>query len=259
MKGLGRFLPVFLLTASLHGQTAEPKPPAYDVVSIKPNTHSRGVSVHINDNIYTAINISLKSLLAQAYGIREDLISGGPGWLESTRFDVNAKVVEADRRALAKLTSRQYGALMQPVLADRFQVKVHPETKILPVYELVAAKGGVKFEASSPAEKDKRWHDASAGGISIHNGHLVAHQVPVSRLVDVIAGQMHRAVLDKTGLTGDYDFLLNWTPEDAPPNPDASDPILSTALVEQLGLKLESSKGPVETLVVDHAELPVED
>jgi uncharacterized protein (TIGR03435 family) len=241
-------------------QVIEASKPAYDVGSIKPNTTGRnGVSIHVDDNIYTAINISLKVLLAQAYGIREDLISGVPNWANSARFDIHAKVVEADRHALAMLNQRQQEALLQPVLVDRFQVKVHTETKILPVYELVVAKGGIKFEASSPADKNKRWHDVTAGGSSIHNGHLAAHQVPLSRLVNVIAGQMHRAIVDKTDLAGDYDLLLDWTPEDAPPSPDATAPILPTALEEQLGLKLVSSKGPVETLVIDHAELPTED
>jgi uncharacterized protein (TIGR03435 family) len=257
MRGLVCSLVFMLCLPVLHAQ--EPKPPAYDVVSIKPNTHSRGVSVHIDDNIYTALNISLKGLLEQAYGIRADLISGAPGWAETTGFDINARVVEADRKALAKLNTREFGAMLQPVLADRFQVKVHTETKVLPVYELVVSKGGVKFAATSAADKDKRWHEVSAHGSSVHNGHLVAHQVPLSRLVDVIAGQMHRGVIDKTGLSGEFDLQLDWTPENAPPSPDATAPFLAAALQEQLGLKLEASKGPVATLVVDHAELPTED
>jgi uncharacterized protein (TIGR03435 family) len=260
MKRMLCFIAI-LAASSGFAQTApvaETKAPAYDVVSIKPNDHGRGVSVHINDNIFNAIHISLKELVAQAYGTRWDLISGGPSWIESNGFDIQAKVLDADPHALSKLNNQQRGALLRPMLGERFGLKIHTEVKTLPIYELVVVKGTPKFSEASPADKDKRWNNATAGGMIIHNGTLVAHDVSLSRLIDVVAGQLHREVVDKTGLTGSYDIQLNWTRDDDP-SPERSAPYLAQALEEQLGLKLVAAKGPVETLVIDHAELPTED
>jgi uncharacterized protein (TIGR03435 family) len=130
-------------------------------------------------------------------------------------------------------------------------LKAHTETKILPVYELVVIKGGPKFKQSAGDSTGSR-------GTSIHNRELTAHDIPMRSFASTLEGQVHRTVIDKTGLEGSYDLTLKWSPDDATSTQTDSAPIIFTALQEQLGLKLQAAKGPVETLVVDHAEMPSE-
>src|SRR5260370_14169426 len=130
--------------------SAEAKTPAYDVVSIKPNKSGSGsVDVVTNNDSYSATNISLKKLLENAYDIKEDLISGVPGPIGSARFDIKAKIVEPDPDALKKLSAKQQGVMLLPLLVERFQLKAHTETKTLPVYELIVTKDGPKFKQSA--------------------------------------------------------------------------------------------------------------
>jgi len=238
--------------------SVEAKVPVFDVVSIKPNRSGSGsMGIETHNDSYSATNVSLKRLLQDAYGIREDLISGVPGWAESTGFDIKAKVVDPNLDELRKLSAEQRRSMLQSFLADRFQLKVHIETKELPVYELVVAKGGPKFHE---AASSKGVADASkTPGMWIHNNELTATAIPLTSLAAMLSRQLHRTVLDKTGLSGEYDLDLKWAPEDGQdPSPDSSAPSIFTALQEQLGLKLQSSRGPVETLVVDRVEMPSE-
>ena len=260
--------------------TADARLPAYDVVSIKPNKSDSGmVRAMYRPDGYSASNMSLKMLIQAAYGIREDLISGAPGWADSARYDVDAKVDGADVDALKKLSPEQRRLILQPLLADRFKLKVHTETKQLPVYELVVAKGGPKLKEATPgdtyANGIKGPDGVGRGGMMrVGRGQLTAQGVPMTSVVNMLSQQLHRTVIDKTGLTGKYDLELNWTPDHglrvrcsrgrmahrrmAMLAPDASGPSIFTALQEQLGLKLQSAKGPVETLVIDHVEMPSE-
>lgn len=238
--------------------SAETKVPVFDVVSIKPNKSGSGsMGIETHNDSYSATNVSLKRLLRDAYDIREDLISGVPGWAESTGFDIKAKVVDPNLDELKKLTGEQHRLMLQSFLADRFQLKVHIETKELPVYELVVTKGSPKFHeaASGNGSAD----GGKTPGMWIHNNELTATAIPLTSLTAMLSRQLHRTVLDKTGLTGKYDLDLKWAPDDGQdPSPDSSAPSIFTALQEQLGLKLQSSRGPVETLVVDHVEMPSE-
>jgi uncharacterized protein (TIGR03435 family) len=239
---------------------AATSPIAYDVVTIKPDKSDSGrISININDNTFSASNVSVKMLLENTYGIKDDQIFGLPKWAEEAHFDLTAKSLDADPAAVRKLTDEQRSAMLRPVLADRFKLQVHTETKILPVYDLVVAKSGAKFK---PAETDPKTGKRlkEGGWMSVRNTTLTATGVKLDGLTNMLAHRLHRTVVDKTGLTGEYDFVLNWTPEDgSSPSPEASDASLLTALEEQLGLKLESSKGPVDTLVVDHIDMPTED
>lgn len=228
------------------------KLPAYDVGSIKLNkSGSSSVDIDTNVSTFSATNVSLKNLLESAYDIKPDLISGITGPVATARFDIEAKVVEPDITAIRKLSPRQYGAMLMPLLTERFHLQAHTETRILPIFELVVLPGSPKFKPSS----DPSGHGA---GTSIHNRALTATDVSMTSLADTLAGQVHRTVIDKTGLTGNFDFTLKWAPEDTRDTQADSGPSIFTALQEQLGLKLQPAKGPVETLVVDHAEMPSE-
>jgi len=257
--------------------------PAFDVVSVKPNKSGSGMM----RGMYTAdgstiTNMPLNLLVANAYGIKQDLISGVPGWADSTRYDIEAKMDESAAAALKKLPNEQQNAqrqlMMQALLADRFKLKAHRETKEAPIYDLVIAKGGFKLKQADPNDtyangfKGPDGTPSRAGMMLMGPGRLTAQAIPISNLANNLSGQVHRTVVDKTGLTGKYDIALQWTPDEgsapmfpggapppgAPPPPDPNGPSIFTALQEQLGLRLDATKGPVETLVIDHVEPPSE-
>jgi bla regulator protein blaR1 len=260
--------------------------PAFAVASIKPNKSGDGrhflarITNLPNDGRFYATGVTLKMLLHTAYDVEESQISGGPSWLSSDRYDIQAKADSSVDDALRKLSPEQ-GTLakqrmLQKLLSDRFKLTLSHETKDLPVYTLVVAKNGPKLQES----KD----DVSgANGPRGPNGHLMRMErgqlngqgVPIAFLVQQLSQQLGRNVVDKTGLKGNYDFTLQWTPDesraamsnggddskqgaDNTPLPDSSGPSLFTALQEQLGLKLESQKGPVEIIAIDHIEKPTE-
>lgn len=234
---------------SAHAQ-APAQPPAYDIVSIKPNkTGSGSWGIHSGDGRFSATNVSLQSLLVTAFDVKEYLISGVPKEFNSARFDIEAKIVEPDLPALKKLTEQQERAMVLPILTERFHFKSHAETKILPVYELVLLPVGPKFKPAA---------DPNSGSMHTENRNLTAAGIPMTSLANLLSYQVQRTVLDKTGLAEHYDLTLKWSPEDDPDPQPNSPPALFTALQEQLGLKLRPGKGPVETLVVDHVEMPTE-
>ena len=243
--------------------------PEYDVASVKKNKSNDGMMRVMNTpDGFSCANVPLQTLISNAYGIRQDLISGGPGWVDSTGFDVEAKVAGTDMEAFKKLTPRQRNALLQALLADRFKLKLHHETKVLPMYDMVVAKGGLKLKplapmqppaADAPRDLDATNH---RGMMTMGPGMLKGHGLTVTAVANNLSYVVHSTVVDKTGLTGDYDFDLKWTPEDAGPPSDngsaESSASIFTAVQEQLGLKLQATKGPTDTLVIDHAELPSE-
>ncbi len=240
--------------------------PAYDVVSVKPNKSvNRGSMINVQNDSFSATNVSLKMMLVNAYDVKDYLITGLTGWANSERFDINAKIVDMDADALKKLTNEQRESMLQQLLADRFQLKVHLQTEVLPTYEMVVAKGGPKITAVEPpgpdpdADKNKEFKGMGRGSMRVSNTELSAHDVPLDSLAYSLSGRLSRTVVDKTGLKGKYDLLLTWSPDDgSAAASDSSAPSLFTALQEQLGLRLQPAKGPVQTLVVDHVELPTE-
>jgi uncharacterized protein (TIGR03435 family) len=266
------FLLAFTITAALPSalaqQPAAQKPlPAYDVVSIRPNNSLSGSTrMSTNPGILNFTNVTLKQMLSYAYGIREGLIDGLPGWAESAHFDVSAKVVDPDLQVLKDMTREQRSAMVIPILADRFGVRVRTETKQLPVYELVLIKGGPKFKEYVPPPGEtpvKGPNMASSGMINIHNFDMTATGVPMTSLAETLSRQVDKTVIDKTGLAGRYDLELKFTPDNARMNGTAVEPTdaapdIYTALQEQLGLKLVAAKGPVATLVVDQVKQPTE-
>jgi uncharacterized protein (TIGR03435 family) len=183
-----------------------------------------------------------------AYNLSQKPIHGDPLAGDSDLFDLDAKIDPADLPS-TPLSSRQLADMLQPVLANRFQLRVHHETRILPVYEIVLAKGGLKMKNSaSPGT----CHHTSVGA-----GLRVERDCTMNDIKNILEDPSGRYVIDKTGLTGRYDFELHWTPDDTPADSAlAGGPSIFTALQEQLGLKLESARAPVDVLVIDSAEQP---
>jgi uncharacterized protein (TIGR03435 family) len=201
--------------------------------------------------------VTVRVLVQQAYGVRDFQVIGGPAWLGTERYDITAKPEGA-------ATPEQVKLMTQALLADRFKLKLHRETKELPTYALVVAKGGSKLKVADVTDGGR----GNNGRMMMRPGHFEAYGVPISALVNQLSQVLRRSVIDKTELAGNYDFKLDWTPDesqqqgivraaggDAPvPTADASGPSLFTVLQDELGLKLESTKGPVEVLVIESAE-----
>ena len=241
----------------------------FEVASIKENKSvNYNTQWRTTPDGLTINNFTLKNLIAGTYGIKEDLISGGPGWVNTTSFDINAKVAGEYVPTMEQLTGKQRTAMIKPLLADRFHLQVHIVTKILPVYDLVVAKTGPKLTTSTaPVFKPgmPRTPGAKfAGTIEMGGGYLTGIGLTMPSLVSRLSYVVHRTVIDRTELTGAYDFTLKYaSPEQRdsgkPDNGETDQvPSIFTALEEQLGLKLQPTKGPVDTLVIDHVEKPIE-
>lgn len=235
------------------GAASNAKLPAYDAVVIKPNNSGSGSSrISSNMDLYNATNVSLKMLLQDAYDVKADMITGVPKPMESARFDIQAKVVDPDLDVLKKLDSDQRRAMRRAILLERFQLKVHTDVKTLPVYKMSVMKGGPKFKESSSTGSGSSTHTHNIpGGIELN-----ARNVTMASFASTLYSEVHRTVTDKTSLSGKYDLDMKWTPDDQPATDTDAGPSIFTALQEQLGLKLQSAKGPVQTLVVDHIEMP---
>jgi uncharacterized protein (TIGR03435 family) len=262
---------------------------SFEVASVKPNTsNSTNSLTSFNRGRFVATNVSVKQLLMSAYRVQDFQIIGGPGWIESDGFDIEAKPEEGaipqqqgprDPTAIDSMS-----LMLQSLLADRFEMKLHRETRELPVYNLSVGKDGPKFKAADPSQQSAPATAPSTTGTgraplppgnmgtSVNNGRgeMNAHAVPMMRLINFLSQQLRRPVIDKTDLKDFYDFHVEWTRDQnagaaastaggAPPPAtlDApSGPSIFTAVQEQLGLKLDSGKGPVEVLVIDDAQKP---
>jgi uncharacterized protein (TIGR03435 family) len=249
---------IVLLCAGAPARTTA-APQTFDVASIHINNTATDGGHHIfndpGESHFRTVNLALRDLIQFAYGLPDSQILGGPAWLDSIMFDIDAKsdpLVDAQLHALPTEQARHQKQLMvQALLADRFQLKAHQETRQLPVYALVVAKNGPKFKPSE------------INGTTIDPGrthlHIAGSDDTISILARELAQMLGRVVLNQTGLSGRYDLSLRWTPDDAaasaPSSLDAP-PGIFTAIQEQLGLKLESTKGPVPVLVIDSVEMP---
>jgi uncharacterized protein (TIGR03435 family) len=239
---------------------------AFEVATIKPAVDSKYSNINFNGQHFSAKNMPLRAVLQVAYDLNfESQIVNAPGWVESVRFDIDAKEDEATARKQAALPRdlavEAYRPLIQALLADRFSLKVHHESREFPVLALVAAKGGAKLTPSNDAaaaEPDNAKPASSQSWQGLHNknGAIEGRSVTLGMLASALGWRPEaagRMVVDQTGLTGKYDFTLTWAPEGMP---NADGPSLFTALQEQLGLKLEPTKAPVDILVIDHVEMP---
>jgi uncharacterized protein (TIGR03435 family) len=246
--------------------TAPKAQPRFEVASIKPNKSeaARTSMMPYPEGRLTVENNTLKQLIRSAFGLKDLQLTGGPNWLDADRYDIVAK-------AEGPASRDQLMQMLQALLADRFKLTFHVETKQLPVFNLVVAKQG-------QLGPNITTHIAGTGPPRLFPilgpaGHMDGSDATMQHLAASLSGTTgDRLVLDKTGLTASYDFTLVWTPErqilppgvptdvleKAPNRPPADGPSLATALQEELGLKLESGRGPVEIMVIDHAEKPSE-
>ncbi len=239
--GVAAAVAPLLVTAvsRLNAQSQEPLKLEFEVATIRSSNpeHVGAQMFSPGPGRFTAMTATVKDLMGFAYNLRPHQIAGGPGWLDAEKYDITAK---ADGR----VTNDQLKAMLQALFETRFQLKAHRETKEMPVYDLVIAKNGPKLH-----EVDK------PGMLGLGATNLRGRGANTPMLADQISARVGRTVLDKTGLKGYYEFELKWAPLGAT---DSTDPDLFAAIQEQLGLKLEPSRGPVEVMVIDHAEKPTD-
>jgi len=234
----------------------------FEVASLKPSLpggRGGGIRPSPGGERYVATNISLRVLIQVAYRVKDDQVVGGPGWMSSDLFDMNAKAEKPS-------SAEELHVMLQNLLADRFQLRFHRETKELPVYLLAVDKNGSKLTAHEAQSAGDPWIDQSVDRI-LHVK-MSAKFAPMEYFAWRLGQLVDRPVVDQTGLKGGYDFELSFT-RDLPPGfnentrlngepLDTSGPTLFEALRQQLGLKLEAQKAPVGIMVIDHAEKPSE-
>ena len=276
MRRMAVVLAVVLTVTSLCAQTPEQKPLAFEVASIKPsNSLDRlsGIQRQPGGRV-TITNMTLRTLITFAYQITGYQLVGGPGWADRDTFDVLA-------RMNGNPTWGTPGAgfpdpaqqAMQSLLADRFKLKMHREAREMDVYALVLVKGGTPGPALTPSTNDckllaeqarqgKPSPPPAAGvgptpcSILGNVGRISFDGFGMPQVANILIGQAGRIVVDRTGLSGNWQFVLMFTPEGAT---DPNTPSFFTALQEQLGLKLESTRAPVDVFVIDHADKPTTD
>jgi uncharacterized protein (TIGR03435 family) len=298
-----------LTGATLAAQSPPPAaqaPVSFEVTSVKRNTSGEGfMTVRLQADRPSFVNVPVRQLIVRAYGVQPYQVLGGPSWVGSDRFDVTAKAPEGT-------TPEQANLMLQSLLADRFKLKVHKESRQSDVFRLVKARtdgklgdaikpaavncgnmgrgrpggpgplpGPAQSAAAPPPVPGARVGGPPGPGgplagcqMMIAPGRFIVSGQPISAFASMLANQLGRPVLDETGLTGPYDFTVSFMPDSggrglppgapppgAPELPpiDPNAPALPTALQEQLGLKLEATKGPVEMIVIDSIEPPSED
>jgi uncharacterized protein (TIGR03435 family) len=259
---------LLLAVGNVRGASAQTKPavaaaddtPHFEVAAIKPSKpDSEGQNWHGSADRILIGNYTLRRLIRSAYGLKSDAqILGGPDWIDKQAFDINAKIDDAEIAKMAKMDrvarQRERNQMVQSLLAERFMLKAHLDHKTMPVYALVVVKSGAKLTPTSAQTS------AKGNNISTNNGRMTASAISMDSFADDLAYQREtggRMVLNHTGLTGEYDFKLDWAEDNGDSTP--ADPALAdlfTALQEQLGLKLQPEKGSVEVVVVESASMP---
>jgi len=268
-----------VLTGFTAAQSTSPaKPPAFEVASVKPNTSGDGrvlMSPQPGGRL-NLVNVPLRLMIRYAYRVQDFQVVGGPDWLSTARFDVVAKAEGGNP------SQEELQLMLRSLLADRFKLVVRPDKREMPTYSLVPARADGKT-AAQLRKSDANCGPATAPsappapgqlpscGSMLGFGNLKARGSTMAALASTLSTFAGRIVVDRTGIAGGYDVDLNWTPDQIPrpvgDQPvqvngvtiDPNGPSLFTALQEQLGLKLESARGPVDVLVVERAEKPAED
>ena len=231
--------------------------PSFDVATIRPSDPAAtGRGFRVGGRKFSVLSTSLSVLIQWAYGVHEKQIVGAPEWVNNDKFDI---VGVPDKEG--QPSSAQWKMMTQKLLADRLKLTFHHDKRVLPVYVLSVGKAGSKLtksESSSPLISFS--FETAAGGIS-----LPVKNATMAEVASVLqTGVLDRPVVDQTGIEGRYDFVLKWAPDDSqfggnPPAASQADsplPSLFTAIQEQVGLKLDAVKVPVDVLVIDHVEKP---
>lgn len=217
--------------------------PSFEAASIHENRGDPSSShLTLTGGRFSAENCTLSSIIQKAYSLRDFQLVGGPQWVldgNGSRFDIQAK-------AAANTSNDQLKLMAQTLLADRFQLKVHRETRPIPVYALIIAKGGPKLQAPKPGEP---FHMES------YPGFMSGTNVPMSSFIDEYSGKVDRPVVDKTEFSDRFDFTLRWAP-DAPGISTPAYGSIFTEIQAQLGLRFDPQKFPIEVLVIDRVEKP---
>jgi uncharacterized protein (TIGR03435 family) len=252
---------VLLLATTLvsYGQRGM-EPPTYEVASIKPNTDDdfRYAFRIERDGTLYATGITVKRLMMTAYNVQGFRFIGGPGWVAARRWDVQAKPSRA-------ASEEQIRPMLRALLEDRFQLRAHSETRDMPVYELVVDRNGSKV----PTAKDAK----ATPIVRVATGSIELTNNTSATFASQLSYALAQPVIDKTGLSGNFDFAIRWTPEpgedggpttaglppgtSAPPASTPDGPSVFTAIREQLGLRLKSARGPVEVVVIDNVQMPM--
>lgn len=250
---------------------ASPELPAFAITSVKPNPKAQSWRLTTTDDGWSGKGVTLRWILGEAYYMdHQEKIDGFPQWGNSARWDIEGKVDEADAPAFQKLPYMQKCILLQNLLADRFNLAVHYDSVVKPVYVLTVAKGGPKLKASTPDELPGDMSKEASLISRSRPGQFSAVNLSISSLASSLTLWTGRNVVDRTGITGRYDIKLEWSPGlGSNANSAASDdnpallttsvpagPSIFTAVEEQLGLKLEPDKAPVQVFVIDHVEEP---
>jgi uncharacterized protein (TIGR03435 family) len=278
MRFAGKLWLALLLGAALSGQamitlaqaaagteaapaeaSATSSPLAFDVVTITRSASGAGqttIQSPPNGDSVIIRNMPVRMILGFAYDqARYNSFDGLPPWADTENYDITAKVAAADLPAFHKLLPRERNPMLRPMLAERFHLQSHFESRQVPAYALVVAKGGARLTDAQP----QMTADASKdpGGVRMGRGELVGTAAPIAPLLDALSVQLGRPVVDRTGLTGRYSFTLKFAPAQAATDAQSdAGPSLFTAVEDQLGLRLESTRAPVPVLVVDHIERP---
>jgi uncharacterized protein (TIGR03435 family) len=274
--------------ATLHAQSQIPERlPSFEIASVKRNTSgdSRAPMRTQPGGRFVATNVLVKFLIADAFSIADPeslldvRILNGPDWIGSERYDINAKA-NTEFKPSPDGASRELLLMIRSLLENRFKLKAHLETRELPIYELVVARADRRLGPNMRMTATDCDAAIAAGippprqpgepppcGLMGGPARLIAGGATMQQVATNLSIRLERIVVDKTGLPGRYAFNLAWTPDrmpDAPPpsgvpSIDPNGPSLVTAVQEQLGLKLQPAKGPVDVLIIDHIEHPTVD
>jgi len=252
------FIFAVVFPAWLQSQTEAAARPTFAVNSVKPNHMDCCTSGGVGAGGSVNRHVTLKGLIGTAYRLQGFRIAGGPGWIDTDRYDVDGKADDP------KADFDQLRLMLRSLLEDRFGLKVHRETRTTAVYALVVDKNGLRMKLSAD-QVSPDVHGPSAPGSALPNhgalrfgpGSAIGNAVELSFFCSgFLSDATERLVIDRTNLTGRYDIRLQWMPDESAAQPGESGPSLFTAVREQLGLRLEPAKAPVEVLVIDHAEKP---
>jgi len=249
-------LGIAAIASATTAQTPSETKPSFEVAAIKANKRPGASVLNKAGSRFVATALPLRALIMEAYRVRDFQILGGPNWINDDQWDIEAKAApdviltwtESENPYLAGPLAR----MLQSLIEDRFQLKFHQEEKQLSVYELAVARGGPKVKLSADQSRTR------VSETKLGRGFVEVPAQPFRNFVYFLGRQLDRPLIDKTGLQGLYDVTLRWTLDPTESTRASDFPALFTAIQEQLGLKLESSKAAVDMFVIDSIQRPSE-